>query len=336
MINDKFQRILISTLKTLITSLVLAFSISCEHSISILQNDKLDLTNKWEIVSSWPDFPAITFLSLDSLLFVGSHRQGVYSTKDNGITWHQHNTGLPEYPTVSTLAVKDDLIFLGVNSDGIFKTANPGTSWTGPLKGLPEHPRIRDLLVRKDVIFAGIADLVGVYKSTDNGESWSYSGLSKWVGSLLWHDNELFAAAAASGGVSKSSDGGQTWVTILENQVCYGFAVWNDRILVGTNEGVFISDDNGETWRPSNNGLPTRLPPNSFVVWKDYILLSSYNYGIYLSEDGGNSWSPMNEGLEKIEHFVAFGVHNNRLYLSAENFEDRYELWTRSLSDDSD
>ena len=112
-------------------------------------------------------------------------------------------------------------------------------------------------------------------------------------------------------------------------------AVSQNTILVGTyNSGVFLSDDNGLSWRMINNGL-TNLGVNAvlingtnFLVGTDggvfmstdhgatwslkglggsqvtalaingsNIFAATYGQGIYISTDNGNSWSEVNNGL---------------------------------------
>jgi len=130
----------------------------------------------------------------------------------------------------------------------------------------------------------------GVYKSTDGGQNWEYTGLEEThhISSLIIHpENPDIVWVAAMGhlftpnkerGVFKTRDGGQSWEKTLfidENtgiidliinpknpDVLYAAAYEKYRYpwhyeAGGAHSAIYKSTDGGESWEKLNNNLPT-------------------------------------------------------------------------------
>ncbi len=62
-----------------------------------------------------------------------------------------------------------------------------------------------------------------------------------------------------------------------------------DNIIAGVyGSGVYISNDNGNSWVSQNTGL-TNLFISTLAVKDNYIFAGNYS-GVFLSEDNGNNW----------------------------------------------
>ena len=127
---------------------------------------------------------------------------------------------------------------------------------------------------------------------------------------------DVFYFGAAVGGVWKTDDAGRTWMPLFQHEAAasvdsIAIAPSNPKILyVGTGQvetrydiaagnGVYRSDDGGETWR--HLGLDaTRAIGRLLVDPKnpDVVLAAAFGHifapnpdrGVYRSEDGGKSW----------------------------------------------
>src|SRR5262249_25919982 len=68
-----------------------------------------------------------------------------------------------------------------------------------------------------------------------------------------------------------------------------------DRLLAGTYEGLFLSEDGGEHWRPYGNGLPNGAGILHLArdarsgTW----YAATFEQGIYCSLDDGANWTTL-------------------------------------------
>jgi hypothetical protein len=170
----------------------------------------------------------------------------------------------------------------------------------------------------------------GVWKSTDAGDHWTSVGdplPSQAVGALAVNkDGWVYAGLGegntgsdnyAGAGIVRSTDGGKTWSGLLgagvipEGVISTHIALAEDRILYGTNRGLFVSDDRGDTWKRAL--LPTggpgvestkafgnfvtdvRIQPGSpdvalaAVGWRSGGIGAAA--GLYKTTDGGTTWT---------------------------------------------
>lgn len=165
----------------------------------------------------------------------------------------------------------------------------------------------------------------GVYKSTNQGLSWSESGLSnQWVKSMA-KDNagKIYAASIGSQsgtGIFKSTDGGSGWGKIWDATTGMN-CVYTDSdgsVYVGLNyspeqNGIFKLTGGSGSW---NNILNKQN--NIYAITKltsGRILAASYGL-IYFSDNNGTTWDSTSTGLVNSTP-SAFVVNNSgEIYLS--------------------
>jgi photosystem II stability/assembly factor-like uncharacterized protein len=163
----------------------------------------------------------------------------------------------------------------------------------------------------------------GVFKSSDQGESWDPVGLQGTTVHALALDPEhpgTMYAGTDIKGILKTTDGGANWRDAgLKGQTITGLTLdpSNTDILYATTPnwggGVFKNEDGGRSrsWRSINAGTPPPLtghefstalaldprnPATIYVATKGD-LLSEEGGGVSKSLDGGRSWRSTNAGL---------------------------------------
>ncbi|MGH8280112.1 MAG: WD40/YVTN/BNR-like repeat-containing protein, partial [Gammaproteobacteria bacterium] len=194
--------------------------------------------------------------------------------------------------------------------------ADPNTVWVGT--GEPWFIRPSDIW----------GD--GVYKSTDAGKTWQHMGLVNTgriarIAIDLKDTNDVLVCAEGRGnspqherGIFRTTDGGKTWKQTLfvnEHTGCSGLSVDPSDpniVLAGTwqvtgrtwaedsggpGSGVYISHNNGRTWKHLTNGLPkpplgkidvTIAPSNPQRM---YALIQTKDQGsVWRTDDGGSRW----------------------------------------------
>ncbi len=242
----------------------------------------------------------------DNTVYVGCDVGGIYKSTDHGSTWEIKNNGLSIYyvediaydPTTPTT------LYVATRG-GIFKSTNGGDNWVIKRTGFPSESDynftapVSNIAVdpnNPNIIYAGI----GVPRSGYELESFH------WVTSEI------------KGAIYKSIDFGESWnlirnTGITTDAMIYSLAIDHNNsniIYAATSNGVYKSNNSGETWIPKNSGLPHNLTmtlkinPNDTQIL--YVTLwakpgsSTWEGGVYKSLDGGNSWTPKNSGLPHV------------------------------------
>lgn len=223
-------------------------------------------------------------------------------------------------------------VYAGAASGGIFKSSDAGVSWI-PVFDDALSLSIGDIAIAPSdpaILYAGTGeancgggsqtyDGVGIYKSTDAGESWVYCGLaeSRNIGRMAVHPgNPDIVYAAAMGdlfadnpgrGIYKTSDGGESWQQVLFVSDSTGgidvvihpqypdtvyAAMWervrrpNRRSYGGSTCGIYRTYNGGQTWEELTTGLPSP-GPNVGRIGIDLCLSDpSTLYAIYADKPG--------------------------------------------------
>jgi ligand-binding sensor domain-containing protein len=187
-------------------------------------------------------------------------------------------------------------IFAGTAS-GVFLSANNGQNWMAVNFGLPES-EVLSLAVNGSTIFAGTYE-DSVFRSTNNGTTWTAVGLPNYlVSSLAASDGKIFAGVL-NGGVFRSTDNGTTWTAVdsgLTNTKVYSLLASGSNIFAGTGGGVFLSTNNGTSWTAVNSGLvsiesgTTLTAIYAFLTDTTVLSLAVSDSTIFAGTGGGGVW----------------------------------------------
>jgi photosystem II stability/assembly factor-like uncharacterized protein len=167
-----------------------------------------------------------------------------------------------------------------------------------------------------------IGDSAEFYASTDGGRNWSLAGICDGCGFLYTivvhpeHPDTIYAGTAT--GVRFSDDGGETWgANLLTNLSEDGAEVLglalqpgsSKHLLAATTEnGIFRSEDAGQTWFESSTGLNTPMTHRVvFASSEPEVAYVTTHQGVFRSDDSGRTWTSRSDGLNYL--FVhAFAV----------------------------
>ena len=229
---------------------------------------------------------------------------GVCLSDDFGVTWTPLRKGLPEKPCLSVVLDPKSradrrTLYVSVYDKGVYKSTDGGRSWTLRSKGLghAENMRVCRLQWHRDgTLFCLVTGMrvptggpftnkgVGLYRSTDGGESWRLVNASR---PLLYpkdyavdpdDSRVIFIGAcdapttmdarkrALEGGLYRTGDGGKTWRRVLRKRATHFGATFHPRRrgwIYATTTGwsdapegaLFLSKDGGDTWK-SFDGIP--------------------------------------------------------------------------------
>lgn len=232
-------------------------------------------------------------------------------------------------------------LWAAVAHAGLFTSLDGGLAWE-PVDSLNEH-RTRaewrpgfgglaahQVLTSSESIWVAIS-AVGVFRSDDDGRSWELK--NDGVGSVAAVEEERPEVGYCVHGLASDPSNPQ-------------------RIWRQDHQGMFRTDDGGDNWERTNEGLPADF---GFVIWRDHgsgrlftIPLESGENRIpvsgslraYKSDDDGENWVVSGEGWPDDPQFTgvlrgafdgngrgtfAFGTTGGEIWLTGDNGE----TWSR-------
>jgi photosystem II stability/assembly factor-like uncharacterized protein len=174
----------------------------------------------------------------------------------------------------------------------------------------------------------------GVLLSSDGGASWTLVDHPSINGIPVFNlavdpANANTVYAATEVGLLKSVDGGQSWTAVNdlpgETRV-RAIAVSPlspPRVLAGVDgQGVYISDDGGQTWQAGIAGLEPNGSLHDLLVDPinpQIVYASDHSSGFYRSTDGGLTWVRINDGLRnRAGSGLAISADGQHVYLATD------------------
>jgi hypothetical protein len=196
---------------------------------------------------------------LGTSVYAGTSSRGVYRSTNNGTSWTAINNGLTTVYVYSLAAVGTNL-YAGM-AGRIFVSTDGGANWTlgtgEPLSGI-----FVSLAGLGTSVFAADRYNNDVYKSTDNGITWSalHSGISSPY-SLTATATNVYAGCYGYG-VYVSTNSGTTWGTAADGPLdgyVNALATDGTAIYAGTDFGVYCLPSSSGSWGPVNTGLTLKV-----------------------------------------------------------------------------
>ena len=230
-----------------------------------------DFGEFWAKVENWKGGAVTTLLTsfyfeAEPVIFVGT-RDGLHRSRDGGEKWERIAETVIR-SSVNVMVWPGPSLFVGTNR-GLFHSPDGGDDWEKLGNGLPEVAvlslDVSSYFVIEPVVFAGLAGR-GIYRSRDGGESFEP------VSGEDWADQSVRAIY---------------W--------------WKSTLFVGTDEGLFVSNDAGESWESASvelegeKILAISIPTAESPVGSD--ILVGTERGVFKSSDGATTWQEANQGM---------------------------------------
>jgi len=220
--------------------------------------------------------------------------------------------GLGRVNAIAFHPTDEDIVYIGAPAGGLWKYSGTAGSWFSTTDNMPTLG-VSSIVVdwsNPDIIFMGTGDRdagdaqgMGVYRSTDDGQSWQQwnNGMgNRVVGRMIQHPtNSDILYAATNGGIFKTTDAGTSWFSVFNgNHKDIVFKPNDPSVLyVAGNGNFYKSSDDGDNWQQITNGIPNGGRSVIAVTQADpeyvYCLLSNGDAykGTWLSTDGGESFT---------------------------------------------
>jgi photosystem II stability/assembly factor-like uncharacterized protein len=219
-------------------------------------------------------------------------------------------------------------IFFQFNST-VYKSTDKGTTWIRSGAGLPSDLSfIFSMATSGNNLIAATDE--GIYYSSDGGAGWHQTNSPNlYTPGLAASGDFVYAAVPSGAGVYRSVDNGVTWTVALQSTVDYVevAAIDNNAFAGSFFGGARYSSNNGSSWFASG-GFPSDASVFALGPVSDEMVLAGTDLApswIYASFDNGVSFSPYSEGLAERASVEAFAVNDTFMFAGT----DDHGVWRR-------
>lgn len=180
----------------------------------------------------------------------------------------------------------------------------------------PDGGMVNSVAGVNSVAFAGTIN--GIYKSTNNGDSWEFIYKSN-DNDLMFSFNSIIFAASY-GQLHRSTDLGKSWSTTIPDKNSgwtYSYATSDSAIFICTKNGIYKSIDDGVSW--TDFGLIGK-DVNSIAIKDDKIYAAS-KHCIFVSPTNRIEWNIFSDdsSLEAGWYVVHLALDKDYIYISNSN-----------------
>jgi photosystem II stability/assembly factor-like uncharacterized protein len=252
------------------------------------------------------------------VLYLGTFGGGIFKSEDAGGRWREANQGLGN-TNIHALTINPsntNQLVVSTSTGDLFRTADGGDSWMPFNEGLPvfQGDVIATLLFHPD----GPNDLYlaqsRLYRTLDNFSAWrpiegelpdddsitavAFHPSGRWLyAGTMKHG--LFRADL--GVPTDSANARISWmpatgpfVSKWIRLIVFDLRLPTEVYIGVEGGGLYKSNDDGQSWKEINNGLPTMDVESLAIDPKDrkHLYVGTHGSGVFISEDGGMSWTP--------------------------------------------
>jgi photosystem II stability/assembly factor-like uncharacterized protein len=269
-----------------------------------------DPTVKNKVWSAWSnlhDFPRGKMTR--SPTWKGKARGGVCVSVDGGKTWKVSNNGMTDSAATTSLVLDLDsppgnrILYAGVYNKGVFKSTDDGKTWTLKNKGLEDNACAFEITrTTNGTLFLVVSPTPvhkdgepgrefypgGVYKSTDNAETWTRIKIS---------DNVIFP-----NGVDYDPENPDRIYLACWSSISLGDLVGGTIARSGDGDnmlesegGIFMSEDNGKTWASIFDRNHYVYDVTVDPYHRGRVYCNTFNRAAYRSDNYGKNWQKLKD-----------------------------------------
>jgi photosystem II stability/assembly factor-like uncharacterized protein len=239
----------------------------------------------WEVILGGDGFYSVVDYTNSNVIYAEYQWGNLHKSTNGGnyfdyIAGQMSNDRTNWSSPVVMHSINNETLYFGTYR--IWKTTNAGNYWTAVSEDLTDGPdgssyhtvsTIAVSPISPNIVVAGTDD-GNVHVSTDDGDSWAdiSAGLpDRWITRVACDPFEVNTIYATVSGfrwdeplphVFKSVDLGQNWINISANLPELPMNVIAldpeipGRIFVGSDAGIFYSENGGDEWMSLSDGLP--------------------------------------------------------------------------------
>lgn len=300
---------------------------------SILVSILLTLSaySQWRVINSNIGVDIKAIVKVNDGLMVATNGNGLYYSSNNENNWVQKNAGLTNLK-VYCLDVDGNKVVAGTRGNGVYISKDGGNSWSATAGGITV-PHIYSIGLFGSTIIAGTGG-GGIFRSSDEGKSWKFDGGNNYIVAVIKRFND-HAYIGQGTYAYRSTDNGQTWQNYIQHAPSSVMAFaesytqnGNKNVIVGTLDGIYVSTDDGKSWKLVQNGQCNGLTSIENIVFVGFENTFTGMATAY-SVDNGMTWKACDEGLPVQINVRAITSDKEYVYIGTGDGV----VWKRKLSD---
>jgi len=270
---------------------------------------------QWNPVKTGALGSTSAFLQVGTTLYAAT-AQGIASSPDNGATWSIIKNTAPA--AAKAIVAGGSLIYVGlnngqvlINSSGVWTSSSPSAN---PVSSIAINP--------SNAQYAFVAEWgnnpnPGVYVTQNAGATpWNLLNTSPCNGAVqvLAFDSNSTLYAGCNFSAWKSTSLGANWTPMPSASfdirvIIPDFAGKPGNIAIGSDQGLFLSKDGGNTWQSLNGNIKSSIL-TGLAVHGSTILTAAQDFETVSSLNGGKSWTNGGSGALGEDGSVLFNPGN--------------------------
>jgi photosystem II stability/assembly factor-like uncharacterized protein len=211
--------------------------------------------------------------------------------------------------SLNDLFIEGNNFYVSSTQGGFYRSTDAGAAWTAINTNLTgDALRAYQIVKIETNLWAATVD--GVYKSTNNGDTWVKKSNGMVIGggannlfafSVYLNNGNLYSGTHA--GLYRSTDGGENWVITnvnIQHTNIHSFAFHNNILFAGRDAIntpiLYKSTDNGLSW--TTISIWNNFPLGVICFWNEPgKLFAGTGHGMWLSTNNGANWETRSDGL---------------------------------------
>jgi photosystem II stability/assembly factor-like uncharacterized protein len=266
-------------------------------------------------------------MSRSGVLFAGAWNEGLFISTDKGRSWSTRNQSLPR-PDIDALTFDSTAnLYAGISGTGLYRSVDDGQSWTrigftnesvlsllvtrsntlviGSLLGIHfstdaaasfEPKNVGLMNTYPTVLVSTTTGSVfttlngrGLYRSTDNGNSWTGFSIEPVGGIAADSRGDIYVGMVNQ--IWKSSNNGNDWATLQAPSFPYVLTVGDNVIYAGSWDGdLFRSSDARVSWNKVRSDGGYGATRAIRLNRQRHVFVTIHYKGVFRSTNQGEDW----------------------------------------------